>query len=196
MKTVKKLIIGLIVIVIYVGSVFWGGQVIATESSVTGKIEYSLPYPGILPDSPVYFLKVARDQTMLWLARTPQQRAFYLLLLADKRLAAGEILISNHSNISDHSNGKTIGIMSIAKGEEYFGQAVDEAIMAKKSGGDTNDLFAKLMVSSAKHAEVIRELSGKIPTDSSGLMLKSYRNNQNSSERVREIFFQAMGISK
>lgn len=182
----KKFFAGLIVIVIYIGSVFWGGKVRAQEGNNGGKIEYALAYPGILPDSPIYFLKVARDQTMLWLIRDSRQKAFYLLLLSDKRLAAGESLIDK--------NEKNIGAMSVVTGERYFGQAVDQAVVAKKSGADTNDLFAKLTVAAAKHTEVIGNLLNKVSGKDAEQLTKARRDNQNSRERVREVFLQAMGF--
>ncbi len=139
-------------------------------------IEYPLPNPGILPDSPVYFLKVARDQTILWFIKDPLQKAFYLLFLSDKRLAAGGI--------------------SVVKAEDYFKQAVDQGVIAKKSGKDTTDLFSKFVVSSAKHEEIINSLLTKTSGKESEQLLKAHRDNLNSKERVREIFFQAVGFSK
>jgi len=187
MVEMKKLSVFLVVIVLYIGNVFWGGDVWAqNEGGMT--IGYQLPYPGILPDSPIYFLKVARDQTMLWLIRDDGHRAFYLLLLSDKRMTAGESLI-NHSK-------KSVGAMSIVKSEEYFGQAVDFAMVAKNKGMDTSDLFAKLTVSSAKHREVISQLSVKLSGKDSEQLTKARLQNENSVNRVREIFFQAMGVGR
>lgn len=188
MRAVKKLLIGLIVIVIYIGSVFWGGKVRAQEGNNGGKIEYALAYPGILPDSPIYFLKVARDKFMLWAIRDVHQKAFYLILLSDKRLVAGEALISKSNKSSD------IGVMAVIEGEQYFSQAVDQAIAVKKAGADTNDLFSKLTVSSAKHTEVINNLLNKISGRDAEQLVKARRDNQNSRERVREVFLQAMGF--
>lgn len=184
---------GLFVIVIYVGSLFWGGKIWAQEQGTPTRIDYPLPYPGILPDSPIYFLKVARDQLMLWVIRDARQEAFYLLLLSDKRLAAGEALISK-SNKSNKSSD--IGAMAVVKGEEYFSRAVDQAIAAKKSGADTNDLFSKLTVSAAKHTEVINDLLAKVSGKAASELVKAHRENQNSSDRVKEIFFQTVGIRK
>lgn len=188
MGVMKWLLSGLIVIVIYIGSVFWGGRVWAQGQSATLQIDYALAYPGILPDSPIYVLKVARDQLMLWAIRDTRQKAFYLTLLSDKRLAAGESLINKGRNDT--------GAISVLKAEEYFGQAVDRAIAAKKAGAETDDLFSKLTVSSAKHAEVIGRLLGKVSGKDAGLVVKARRENQNSSDRVREIFFQTAGLLK
>lgn len=186
MEVMKWAVGGLFVIVIYVGSLLWAGGVWAQEQSSLGQIAYSLPYPGLLPDSPIYFVKVARDQVMLWLARDQQQKAFYLLLLSDKRLAAGEMLINK-------GNG-AVGATSVLKGEEYFKRAVDQAVVAKQAGKDTRDLFAKLLVAAAKHTEVISSLLAKVSGKDAEQLTKAYQENQTATERVKEIFFPLVGV--
>ena len=70
----------------------------ATGSSETVSknkdIEYTLPYPGILPDSPLYFLKTARDKIVSFLISDPLKKAEFNLLAADKRLNSGIFLFN------------------------------------------------------------------------------------------------------
>ena len=47
----------------------------ATESAATVQIEYYLPYPGVLPDSPLYKLKMVRDRVKLWITRDATRNA-------------------------------------------------------------------------------------------------------------------------
>jgi hypothetical protein len=158
----------------------------AATPAATREIEYFLPYPGILPDSPIYFLKVLRDRVMTWFIRDQRQKAFYLLHLADKRLAAGQTLINYQK--------KTLGVETIVKGEEYFGQAVDQAFAARAKGQDTSELFAKLTVSAAKHTEVIEGLLTKVTGEDLQRLSKARLENEKLRNRVREIFFRAMGL--
>lgn len=189
----KKLFVGLLVLVLYFGSVVFGGKVWA--------IDYQLPYPGILPDSPVYFLKVARDRVTLWLVRDGEKRAFYLLFLADKRLSAGERLVNKQSLRSSQAAGlggksMSVGAVTAVKAEEYFGQAVDEALVVKSKGKNPTDLFAKLTVAAEKHREVIDSLAVKLSGRDSEQMVKAHLLNENSSNRVKEVFFQMSGVGK
>lgn len=50
-------------------------------------VEYALPYPGMLPDHPLFFLKRLRDSLMEMLISDPMKKAEFYLLQADKRLA-------------------------------------------------------------------------------------------------------------
>jgi len=49
-------------------------------------VAYSLPYPGILPDHPLYFLKTVRDFILSKLISSPVKKVEFDLLQADKKL--------------------------------------------------------------------------------------------------------------
>lgn len=160
----KKIFVFLVVFYLAVFS--WIGKVKAIElvEAAATSVEYALPYPGILPDSPFYFLKVARDQIMTFFVTDPRQKSFYLIFLSDKRAAAGEALIKG---------GKVaLAKTTLEKGEEYFSQAVDLA-------GKTNDkdLLAKLAVSGAKHSEILAKAN--VPA--------AYQSSLESRKRAMEL---------
>lgn len=46
--------------------------------------EYQLPHPGMLPDHPLYKIKVLRDKIVLFLTRNPVKKAARHLHMADK----------------------------------------------------------------------------------------------------------------
>ncbi len=60
-----------------------------TPAPVVPKVEYNLPYPGILPDHPLYFLKQLRDKILDFLITDPVKKAEFYILQADKRLSMG-----------------------------------------------------------------------------------------------------------
>ena len=137
-------------------------------------MEYNLPYPGILPDSPLYIFKVARDNLFELILLDPKQKAFYLLLMADKRLSAGFILINN---------GKTdLGVTTITQGQQDYTRAVDLAVKNK----DAN-LLSKLAVAGAKHEEVIALLQPKVADNKSAELQKALEADQNDKNRVLEL---------
>jgi len=116
------------------------------------KVDYYLPYPGILPDHPLYWLKMVRDRVQLWLTTDSWQRGEKLLLYADKRLGAGWALIEG--------NKPDLGITTITKAEKYLEQAVN---LAQKLGeGEKEVKFkAKLAKAVKKHEEVLSLIKGK-----------------------------------
>ena len=142
-------------------------------------IDYALPYPGILPDSPIYFVKVARDKVVRFLIVSNVSKSFYSLLLSDKRLAAGQILIDTRKT--------SLGVTTIASGEEYFSGAVELATKAKADGLEISELIAKLSVAVVKHQEVISNLLPKVTDDEKVTLGRSYTSSQNSQNRVQDL---------
>ena len=67
-------------------------QNISTSSAIP-KVEYELPYPGLLPDNPLYYLKAIRDNILKFLIRDPMKKAEFDLLQSDKRLGASYALL-------------------------------------------------------------------------------------------------------
>ena len=120
-------------------------------------VEYQLPYPGLLPDNPLYFLKVFRDRIVEFLISDPLKKAEFNLLEADKRLNAGVYVFKK---------GKVdLAESSISKGENYFEKAISETMEAKKQGMDISDISKKLLISASKHEEILNNLESK--TDNS-----------------------------
>lgn len=135
----------------------------ATESSepstVKKSLEYTLPYPGILPDNPLYSLKMLRDRIVGILISDPLKKAEFGLLQTDKRLNTGIYLLNK-----DKSKA-SLAQSTISKGENYFEEAIKNVKEAKKQGMDTNDIVRRLSDSSYKHQEVLRMLRQKASKD-------------------------------
>lgn len=125
--------------------------------------DYVLPYPGLLPDSPLYGLKTARDRLIGFLITNPAKKAAFDLLQADKRLQAGAMLIQN-----DKNNVK-LAETTISKGENYFEEAILKTQEAEKQGLETGELKAKLPKAVRKHKEILMDLQKKVS--------KSEKNN-------------------
>ena len=56
------------------------------------KVIYNLPYPGLLPDSPLYITKIARDRITDFLTRDNLKKAELYLLYSDKRASMSLVL--------------------------------------------------------------------------------------------------------
>jgi hypothetical protein len=123
-----------------------------TVSPTPTPINYSLPYPGLLPDSPFWFLKALRDRILLITTFESGARVDRLLLYADKRLAAAKVLIEG---------GKAdIGITTAVKGEKYLTEAIQEFL---KSNTGSSSGAERLKTATLKHAQDIKSLQTLSP---------------------------------
>jgi hypothetical protein len=58
----------------------------ATGSASIENVEYYLPYPGLLPDNPLYYLKAIRENIQKFFISDPLRKAQFDLLQANKTL--------------------------------------------------------------------------------------------------------------
>lgn len=126
---------------------------IATPTSQIINTSYDLPYPGILPDSPLYFLKALRDNIIGFMISDPIKKSDYDLLMADKRLVSAESLIAKGNN--------DLAITTLSKSGNYFDQALQQVVVAKRQGEDFAPLVSKLIVAAKKHQAVIYQMEQK-----------------------------------
>ena len=127
---------------------------LSASQSSQQKVSYELPYPGLLPDSPLYFLKIIRDKTVGFLISDPLRKAEFDLLQADKRLNAGIYLFNK---------GKTsLAISTVSKAENYFTQALDEMGDAKMQGRNIDEMKGKLRNALEKHKQELEYIAQKV----------------------------------
>lgn len=123
------------------------------QAAASKKPEYQLPYPGLLPDHPLYILKTIRDRIIDFLIADSLKEAEFTLLQADKRLAASIVLVEKgkHELAED----------TVSKGENYLARSVESLRKASSEGKDTAALKGKLAAALNKHEETLRLLAGK-----------------------------------
>lgn len=144
----KGKILILIVLLLFSFSLFPAQNVLGVTPTPT--VEYALPYPGILPDNPLYFLKVARDRILLFLTRDAIKKVQLNLLLSDKRLVMGQLLLET-GNVE-------LGIQTITKGEKYLLLSSLGLGELKKQNNLPPGLSDKVDLASKKHEEIIMKL--------------------------------------
>lgn len=136
---------------------------VPTESvaqvSSAGTMEYQLPYPGLLPDNPLYPLKTFRDRIISFLISDPAKKAEFDLLQADKRLQAGLYLFNKRQGKDQ------LAASTISKGANYLEQSISEVKEARKQGLVVQELIKRIRLSSVKHQEVVKSIREKAPTD-------------------------------
>jgi len=114
---------------------------------------YTLPYPGILPDNPLYFLKTLRDRIIIFFISDPLKKSAFYLLQSDKRLESTWYLLKKDAGHTD------LALSTLSKSTNYLSQAVDEVKNAKDAGQETGDILGKLQQATQKHAAVIMDMT-------------------------------------
>ena len=152
----------------------------STPSAEIINVQYDLPYTGILPDNPLYFLKALRDNVYGLMITDPAKKAEYDLLMADKRLGGAESLLSK--------NKIDLALTALSKSGNYFYQAIAQANIAKKQGEDVNNFVEKLITASLKHQQVIFQMIAKADKNTKGALgesLNRVKGFQFSAEQLK-----------
>lgn len=119
-------------------------------------VAYQLPYPGMLPDNPLYFIKVIRDAVWSFLISSPLKKADFDLLQADKRVNASYLLVTQEKGKAE------LAEMTFSKGENYFDAALLQTANAKKQGMDIGDIVKRLSVANLKHKETLTGIESSV----------------------------------
>lgn len=157
-----------------------------TSTIAKVKIEYALPFPGLLPDHPLYIFKVLRDRIVVIFTRDPRQKVALFVHLADKRLAMGERLIERKKEV--------LAAETISKGEKYLLGAV-EILREMTEAGDRPavGLVNQVQMSVNKHREVIAELHQRVSGQAQSSMGLSLQLGADVDEQLK-VFKQSEDI--
>ncbi|MBI5619910.1 hypothetical protein HY950_03040 [Candidatus Gottesmanbacteria bacterium] len=134
--------------VILAVSIFIAPITVFGKSTITA--EYALPYPGMLPDHPLYSIKALRDRIMDFLIVDPARKVEFSILQADKRLVMGKALLEK--------GNAQLAEAVVSKGEKYMHRAVSNLLLLKTQGKILPGDVDRLEKSLTKHAEVLEEL--------------------------------------
>jgi len=138
--------------------------------------DYELPYPGLLPDSPLYFLRMIRDRAISFLISDPLKKSEFDLLQADKRLNAG-IYLFNKGKIS-------LALSTISKAENYFEQALVKMGEAKIQGKSINEIEKKLRNALKKHRQELEYMTQKVSKNIKGNFEREQERLASFEERL------------
>ncbi len=155
-ETMKKLVLllPLLFFVIFPQSVALA-QTAGTPSATASQaaaVNYTLPYPGLLPDNPLYFLKVIRDDIVMFFISDPAKKSDFLLLQGDKRLEASWYLLQKGSA------KYALALSTLSKSTNYIDESLGQLRLAKTTGEDVSDLQGRLHDAIYKHAAVVAKM--------------------------------------
>lgn len=116
-------------------------------------IDYNLPYPGILPNHPLYFLKNVRDEVLIFFTRSLLKNSRVRLLIADKNLVMATQLIDLRLDKQ--------GVQVLQKGENHLLIALLQLQELKKRGELPAGAVDKFELAARKHEDIINQLMNK-----------------------------------
>jgi hypothetical protein len=172
----KIVILGLIILSLAISQKSFAQ---GTPSAQILNAQYELPYTGILPDNPLYFLKAIRDNFLGLMISDPLKKAEYDLLMADKRLGGAQALLSKDKD--------DLAITTLSKSGNYFYQAIQQIKNAKQQGEDVNGTILKLITASMKHQQVIFQMIQQADNNSKNTLEASLKRVNDFQINVQAI---------
>jgi hypothetical protein len=112
-------------------------------SEAAKQVDYTLPYPGLLPDHPFYFLKNVRDTIVQLLIADPVKKAEFYQLQADKSFATGMTLLQKKKD--------TMAFASLKQSHQYATEVLSSIHNAEKQGYETGALVGTLSTALKKY---------------------------------------------
>ena len=161
-----------------------GEAIVMEATQAATKVEYYLPYPGILPDSPLYKIKMVRDRIKIWMTFDESEKARVELAMADKRINAALALAEG--------NKPALAVTTATKAEKYLEQSTNRVIKLIKLGKDEKSQLLNLEKAVAKHAEVLVEIANKADEGQSKTINESIMLNKLLGERVGQLLLEVI----
>lgn len=126
------------------------GQVPATESATPTPIDYRLPYPGILPDHPLYPLKRFRDWLLLSLNRSQLKKTELRLLFADKKISMAQFLLNKRKT--------DLAVSTVFESQNDILKAAENIPLLSKDNLLPAGFSDKIELAAKKHEEIIGKI--------------------------------------
>lgn len=144
------------------------------------KVVYNLPYPGLLPDSPLFFIKEIRDKILEWSTRDNLKKAELYLLLSDKKVAMAQSLAQK---------GKDKQALTIFYEAEQKFRKIPRLIETSKKQGvnSTADFIQRVKLSNAKHQEVAETFLKDMPQGQTGTITQILDLTKQTKKEIEKL---------
>ncbi len=150
-----------------------------TATATPTPVDYKLAYPGLLPDNPLYKLKVLRDKIVLQFITDPMRKIDFYLLQTDKGILAANMLVDK--------NEIALAGQTALKAENNYTLLTNELPNLPKKPDAA--FFNKLQTASLKHQEILNGIIAKVqPKDQDVFktVLNFSKTNWQSVERYQQ----------
>lgn len=175
----KKVIFTLIVFVVLITTSSFA-QASSSSPQPAKTSRYTLPYPGILPDHPLYKLKVLRDKIIPFFISNPETKINFYLELTDKGLAATEALV-------DKGRIK-LAEETALKAEHNYTLLTYE--VKKNKWNITKEKYEKLKQAALKHQGVLENIVDKVPDNEKEVFKSVLYFSQKNLEEIKNTLLQ------
>lgn len=118
-------------------------------------VKYDLAFPGILPDHPLYKLKVLRNKIIASSILNPLKKIDFYVLQADKGILATAMLIDK--------NKIDLAQETALKAENNFTLIAPQLYMLPEK--PNKDFFKRLETAGLKHQEILVSIIKRVPKD-------------------------------
>lgn len=145
-----KRIIFILLLIIITGSFYFHQKAYAQVSPTP--VDYKLPFPGILPDHPLYPLKRLRDKILISMTSKPVKKVEIYLLFSDKNLVMGQLLWERAKY--------DLGLKTFEESEQLLLKSAVSLVKLKQGNNLPPGLADKIELSGKKHGEIILSLQG------------------------------------
>ena len=151
-----------------------------TGEQKSAKVEYALPYPGILPDHPLYRVKRLRDYIYEQIVVEPVKKGEFYVLQADKRLHMSLFLIA--------SGKQELAETTTSKAEKYMEKAVSIFMAHQKTGAIIPaNVIEHVQLALAKHEEIISEMLFSANAEQKNGLTESLTRVMQLREQAKEL---------
>ncbi len=145
------------------------------------QLEYKLPYPGLLPDNPLCFLKNVRDNLSGFFISKPIDKANFALLQSDKFVSASYLLVTQEQPKVDLAQS------IFSQSQDYFEEAIAQTIAAKKQGTDILEMTNKLKEANQKHVQILQTIEHQVSADEQQQFKNKHEREATLTQMVTEL---------
>lgn len=125
------------------------------QTSSPTSVNYDLTFPGILPNHPLYKLKVLRDKISAAIISNPLKKIDFYLLQTDKGILAAAMLVDK--------NKIDLASETALKAEHNYTLLTYQLYRISKKPNE--EFFNRLKTASLKHQEVLQSILERVPSD-------------------------------
>jgi len=147
--------------------------------SVFAQTDTELPSPGILPDSPIYFLKPLSEKIRGLFVFGEDSKALYALTLADKRLSEAKALFDKGKDDLVSTTAEEAGIEN-ENAQEHLAKAETE-------GKDVTAIVERLAANSARQQAVLAKVLEKVPEQAKAAIQRAIEMSQRGLTKAQEM---------
>lgn len=144
-----------LLLLLFIFTAVANAQTPTPEASDSATVKYDLAFPGILPDHPLYKLKVLRNKISLALINDPQKKIDFYLLQTDKGVLAAAMLIDK--------NKIDLAAETTLKAEHNYTLLSQELYRLRQK--PSQEFFDKLEKAALKHQEILSSLGMRVSED-------------------------------